>query len=149
MGTPAPRSAPASSVATLGLAGLAAPGCFHHFHSLFFLAPFSRVRVVRVSCVARVAGVASCFCPAKETESEVYRRECIDVAEAVRYSRRLAGPDVNERNGLICGLSTSTYSASLAGSCLRGKEKTDIPTACAALFASHYCLNICYAESLT
>ncbi|KAM7293153.1 pre-mRNA 3'-end-processing factor FIP1 [Ixodes scapularis] len=29
-------------------------------------------------------------------------------------------------------------------------EKTpDIPTVCATLFASHYCLNICYAEGLT
>uniref|UniRef100_A0A6B0UHJ0 Uncharacterized protein n=1 Tax=Ixodes ricinus TaxID=34613 RepID=A0A6B0UHJ0_IXORI len=70
MGTPAPRSAPASSVATLGLAGLAAPGCFHHFHSLFFLAPFSRVRVVRVSRAARVAGVASCFCPARKQKAK-------------------------------------------------------------------------------
>uniref|UniRef100_A0A6B0UT45 Uncharacterized protein n=1 Tax=Ixodes ricinus TaxID=34613 RepID=A0A6B0UT45_IXORI len=133
MGTPAPRSAPASSVATLGLAGLAAPGCFHHFHSLFILAPFSRVRVVRVPRAARVAGVASCVCPEKKTESEVYRRECTDAAEAAQYSRRLAGPDVNERNGLICGLSTSTHSTSLAGSCLRGKKNRHTNGVCCTL----------------
>ncbi|CAN8014947.1 unnamed protein product [Ixodes persulcatus] len=42
-----------------------------------------------------------------------------DAAEAAQYSRRLAGPNVNERNGLISGLSSSTNSATITGSCLR------------------------------
>ncbi|KAG0434875.1 hypothetical protein HPB47_018813, partial [Ixodes persulcatus] len=67
-------------------------------------------------------------------------------ASAAEYSRCLAGPDVNERNE-ICVLSTSTHSASMAG--LMVEKIPDKPTACAALFTSHYCLTICYAEGLT